>query len=122
MTEKVVPNVVNLLHPPCKTSLFRESVKMEKMRNREKKPGKMRRKQNSAEARIRRNVSKSIEKQVLKNRAEKEKKIQQKSNKHSEIMVRLSSETKVGAFTRTFKNQRKVKTKRREVTSKWSQK
>ena len=36
-------------------------------------------------------------------------------------MLRLSSETKVGAFWRTFKNQRKVKTKRRQLRSKWSQ-
>ena len=118
MTEKVVPNVVDLLHLPCKTSLRQESVKMGKMRIRAKKQRKMRRKQNSVEARIRRNVSKSNEKEVLKNRAEKQNKIQQGSNKSSEIMLRLSSETKVGAFSRTCKNQRKVKTKRCEVRSK----
>ena len=81
----------------------------------------MRRKQNSVEARIRRNVSKSSEKEVLENRAEKQKIIQQKSKENSEIMMRVASETKVGAFSRTLKNQRKVKTKRREVMPKWSQ-
>ena len=102
---KVVPNVVNLLHLPCKTSLRRESVKMGKMRIRAKKQRKMRRKHNSGEARIRRNVSKSSEKKMLKNEAEKQEKIQQTSTENSEIMLRLSSETTVGAFSRTFKNQ-----------------
>ena len=74
------------------------------------------------EARIRRNVSKSIEKEVLKNRAEKQKKIQQKSKENSEIMLRLSSETKVGAFSRTCKNQRKVKTKRARSDAKMERK
>ena len=74
------------------------------------------------EARIRGNVNKSSEKEVLKNRAEKQKKIQHESKENSEIMLRLSSETKVGAFSTSFKNQRKVQTKRREVRSKWSQK
>ena len=122
MTEKVVPYVVNLLRLPCKTSLREESVKMGKMRIRAKKQRKMRRKQNSGEARIRRNVSKSSEKEVLENRAEKQKKIQQTSTGNSENLLRLSSETKVGAFSRTSKNQRKVITKRFEVMSKWSQK
>ena len=73
------------------------------------------------EARIRRNVSKSIEKEVLKNRPEKQKKIQQKSKENSEIMLRLANETKVGAFSRIIRNQQKVKTKRRQMRSKWSQ-
>ena len=122
MIETVVPNVLNLLRLPCKTSLRQESVKMDKMRIKAKKQREMRRKQNSVEARIRRNVSKSNEKEVLKNRAEKQKKIQQKSTENSEDLLRLSSETKVGAFPRTFKTQRKVKTKRRQMNSKWSQK
>ena len=74
------------------------------------------------EARIQRSGSKSSEKEVLKKRAEKQKKIQQKSTENSEIMLRLSSETKVGAFPRTFKNQRKVQTTRRQMRSRWSQK
>ena len=118
MTENVVPNVLNLLRLPCKTSLREESVKMGKMRIRAKKQRKMRRKQNSVEARIRRNVSKSSEKEVLKNRAEKQEKIQQKSKGNSAIVLRLSSETKVGAFSRALKNQRKVETKRCKVRSK----
>ena len=122
MTEKVVPNVVILLRLPCKTSLREGSVKMGKMRIRAKKQRKMRRKQNSVEARIWRNVRKSIKKEVLENRSEKQRKIQQKSEENSEIMLRLPSETKVGAFSRACKNQRKVKTKRCEVRSKWSQK
>ena len=69
------------------------------------------RKQNRKEAIIQRNVSKSSEKEVLKNRSEKPWRIQQQSEENSEIMLRLSSETKVDAFSRTFKNQRKVKTK-----------
>ena len=81
MTETVVPDVVNLLRLPCKTSLREESVKMGKMRIRAKKQRKMRRKLNSVEARIRRNVSKSSEKEVLKKRAEKQKKIQQENKK-----------------------------------------
>ena len=122
MTEKVVSNVVKLLHLLCKTSLREESVKMGKMRIRAKKQRKMRRKQNSVEARIRRNVSKSSEKEVLKNRSEKQEKIQQKSKESSEIYVRLPSETKVGVLSRTFKNHRKATTKRREVRSKLRQK
>ena len=122
MIETVVPNMLNLLQLPCKPSLCEESLKMGKMRIRAKKQRKIRRKQNSGEARLRRNVSKSGEKEVLKNRAEKQNKIQQKSTENSEDLLRLSSETKVGAFSRTSKNQRKVKTKRREVRSKGSQK
>ena len=98
MIETAAPNVLNLLRLPCKTSLRQESVKMGKMRIRAKKQGKMMRKQNRTEARIRRNVRKSIKKEVLKNRTEKQKKIQQKSKENSEIMMRLSSEKKVGAF------------------------
>ena len=71
MTETVVPNVLNLIIPPCKTSLREESVKMGKMRIRAKKQRKMRRKQSSVEARIRRNVSKNSEKVVLKKESRK---------------------------------------------------
>jgi len=117
MTEKVVPNVVNLLRLPCKTSLREESVKMGKMRIRAKKQRKMRRKQNSGEARIRRNVSKSSEKKCW----EIEQKNKCKFNKKVQKIVRICCACRVKRRWVLFRGHPKINEKWRQNDAKWGQ-